>query len=136
MEDAAAKVDLNPGLVGTITAAETETASETCNPLSYLSSGKVASYCIGVDYFYEGRAAIAQRVPAYAKVGWEKNQVSIVHPNDAITPRNVKTIFFTLAATRRWRSRCTSSSMRFGCVSLRLVLEEISTRFLSKRVSR
>jgi hypothetical protein len=87
--DAAQKVDINPGLLGTIMMAETR------RPRSYLSGDKVSSYHIGTDDFYEGRSAIAARVPAYAKVKWDKNQTPTVHDNDAQTnPRKVKTILF------------------------------------------
>jgi monoamine oxidase len=89
VEAAAREVDLNPGLLGTIMMAETR------RPQSYLSTEKVSSYHIGADDFYEGRAAIKARVPAYAKVKWDKNQTPIVHDNDAKTnPRKVKTILF------------------------------------------
>jgi hypothetical protein len=89
VEDAARDVDLNPGLLGTIMMAETR------SPQSYLSSEKVSSYLIGTDDFFAGRAAIKARVPAYAKVRWDKRQTPIEHLNDAQTnPRKVKTILF------------------------------------------
>jgi phosphatidylserine/phosphatidylglycerophosphate/cardiolipin synthase-like enzyme/monoamine oxidase/subtilisin family serine protease len=88
VEDAAKEVDLNPGLLGVIMMAETR------RPQSYLSSEKVSSYLIGTDDFYEGRTAIAARVPAYAKVKWDKNQTPFIHYNDARTPREVKDILF------------------------------------------
>ena len=88
VEDAAKEVDLNPGLLGAIMMAETR------RPQSYLSSEKVSSYHIGTDDFYEGRTAIAARVPAYAKVKWDKNQTPFIHHNDARTPREVKDILF------------------------------------------
>jgi subtilisin family serine protease len=86
VEDCARDTDLNPGLLGTIMMAETR------DPFSYLSSDKIDSYYIGIDDFYEARAAIAKRVPAYAKVGWDKTQTPRTHLNDAITPREVKSI--------------------------------------------
>jgi hypothetical protein len=88
IEDAAREVDLNPGLLGTIMMAETR------RPQSYFSSGKVRSYHVGTDDFYENRAAIKARVPAYANVKWDKNQTPDVHLNDATKPRLVKTILF------------------------------------------
>jgi V8-like Glu-specific endopeptidase len=88
VEAAAKAVDINPGLLGAIM------MSETRRPQSYLSSEKVSSYHIGTDDFYEGRAAIAARVPAYAKVKWNKNQTPMVHDNDAQTPRQVASILF------------------------------------------
>jgi len=88
VENAAKEVDLNTGLLGAILMAETR------SPLSYLSSEKVSSYFIGVDDFYEARAALAAKVPAYKKVKWDKNQTPRVHLNDAIKPREVKTIDF------------------------------------------
>ena len=78
VEDAAREVDLNPGLLGTIMMAETR------RPQSYISSEKVSSYHIGVDDFYEGSSAIKDRVPAYAKIKWDKNQTPIVHDNDSL----------------------------------------------------
>jgi hypothetical protein len=89
VEDAAREVDLNPGLLGTIMMAETR------SPLSYLSNEKVSSYLIGTDDFYEGRFAIKNRVPAYAKVKWDKSQTPSEHFNDAKqNPRKIKTILF------------------------------------------
>jgi V8-like Glu-specific endopeptidase len=89
VQDAASEAGLNPGLLGTIMMAETR------RPLSYLSSEKVSSYHIGCDDFYEGRAAIQARVPAYAKVKWDRSQMPIEHLNDAEKdPRMVKTILF------------------------------------------
>jgi V8-like Glu-specific endopeptidase len=86
--NAAKEVDINPGLLGAIMMAETR------RPQSYLSSERVSSYHIGTDDFYEGRAAIAARVPAYKKVKWDKNQTPMVHDNDATTPRQVQSIVF------------------------------------------
>ena len=88
VEKSAKEVDLNPGLLGTIIMAETR------SPQSYLTSGKVSSYLVGTDDFYEGRAAIAARVPAYSKVHWDKTQTPSSHLNDATTPREVKSILF------------------------------------------
>lgn len=88
VQETASAADLNPGLLGAIMMAETR------DPLTYLSNEKVSSYYIGTDDFYEARAAIAQRVPAFAKVGWDKDQTPAVHPNDATTPRDVQTILF------------------------------------------
>jgi hypothetical protein len=89
VEGTAREVDLNPGLLGTIMMAETR------RPRSYLSTEKVSSYDIGADDFYEASAAIKARVPAYAKVKWDKNQAPVVHYNDAKKkPRKVKTILF------------------------------------------
>jgi hypothetical protein len=88
VEDAAREVDLNPGLLGTIMMAETR------RPLSYLSSDKVSSYHVGCDDFYEAQPAIKTRVPANAKVRWDRKQTPVVHYNDAKVPRSVKTILF------------------------------------------
>jgi hypothetical protein len=87
--NAAAQTGLNPGLLAAIIMAETR------NPETYLTSGPVNSYLIGTDDFYEARAAIAARVPAYSKVNWDKNQTPYEHYNDAKTnPRKVKSIDF------------------------------------------
>jgi len=89
VEQAAKDVDLNPGLLGTIMMAETQ------SPQTYLSGGPVSSYFIGTDDFYEGRAQIAARVPAYKKVKWDQGQTPVTHPNDAQKrPREVKSILF------------------------------------------
>ena len=89
VEDAAGEAGLNPGLLGTIMMAETR------RPLSYLSIEKVSSYHIGCDDFYEGRTAIQARVPAYAKVKWDRSQTPVEHLNDAEkNPRMIKTILF------------------------------------------
>lgn len=88
VENAAKQVGLNPGLLGAVIMAETR------SPISYLTKDKVSSYLVGTDDFYEARAAIASRVPAYSKVHWDKNQTPQTHLNDATTPREVKTILF------------------------------------------
>jgi hypothetical protein len=59
--------------------------AETRRPKSYLSSEKVKSYHIGTDDFYEGRASIKARVPAYGKVKWDKNQTPVEHDNDSVS---------------------------------------------------
>ncbi len=93
IETTAKEGDLNPGLLGTIMMAETR------RPLSYLSSDKVSSYHIGCDDFYEARAAISARVPAYARIKWDRTQKPVEHLNDAQTnPRLVKTILFDSGA--------------------------------------
>lgn len=88
IEDAAKQVELNPGLLAANLLAETGTRN------SYLTKDKVDSYHIGVDDFYERQHAIAQRVPAYAKIGWDRKQKPVEHDNDAKKPRLVKTIKF------------------------------------------
>ncbi len=122
VEDCAKQVDLNPGLLGTIMMAETR------DPYSYLSSNKVSSYYIGTDDFYEGRAEIAKRVPAYAKVGWDKNQKPEVHPNDAQQPRNVQSICFD---SGRDAALAIAVYVKFGevrCAKLRKNSAKILTR--------
>ena len=89
VERAATQVNLNPGLLGDIVTSELE------QPYDLLSSAKIDSYYIGTDDFFEARAAIAARVPAYANVNWDKTQAPWVHDNDRLgTPRKVQTIFF------------------------------------------
>ena len=127
VEDAAKAADLNPGLLGTIMMAETR------RPESYLSSEKVSSYHIGCDDFYEGRAAIQARVPAYSKVRWDKSQMPIEHQNDAQTnPRMVKTIFFDSGPDG---ALATAVYVKFREVRLREIAKElvkISTVFLCR----
>lgn len=85
---AATDVGLNPGLLASVLIAETFV-------VSYLSRTRVSSYEVGVDDFYESRASLEAKVPAYRKVRWDRKQKPIAHPNDAQgTPRTVQTIFF------------------------------------------
>ncbi|UFS71441.1 hypothetical protein LPW11_04405 [Geomonas sp. RF6] len=121
VEDAAREVDLNPGLLGTVMMAETR------RPLSYLSSDKVSSYHIGADDFYEGRAAIQARVPAYKKVKWDKNQKPAEHLNDAQTNRRtVKTILFNSGADA---VLATAVYLKFREVRLRELAKEAGGDF-------
>jgi Putative amidase domain len=117
---AAKEVDLNSGLLGTIMMAETR------RPMSYLSNEKVSSYHIGTDDFFEARDAIAARVPAFAKVKWEKTQSPIVHLNDAPTPREVKTIFFDSGSDA---ALATAVYIKFREVRLREISTELKGDF-------
>ena len=107
--------------------------AETRRPESYLSSEKVSSYHIGCDDFYEGRAAIQARVPAYSKVRWDKSQMPIEHQNDAQTnPRMVKTIFFDSGPDG---ALATAVYVKFREVRLREIAKnwaKISTVFLCR----
>lgn len=86
---AAQEVDMNAGLLATALVAETGGIA------SYLASGKVSSYHVGVDDFFAMRATLAAKVPAYKKIGWNRKQAPTVHLNDAKTrQRNVQTIEF------------------------------------------
>jgi len=87
VEDAARQVALDPGLLASSLLAETDRGS-------YLTASPVSSYRVGTDDFYERRHALARAVPAYRKVGWDKNQTAQVHLNDARKPRQVQTIYF------------------------------------------
>jgi hypothetical protein len=120
VEDAAREVALNPGLLGTIMMAETR------RPLSYFSSEKVRSYHIGADDFYEGRAAIEARVPAYARVKWDKRQTPEVHYNDAKKPRLIKTILFD---SGRDAVLATAVYVKFREVRLREIAAELGGDF-------
>jgi hypothetical protein len=117
---AAKDVELNSGLLGTIMMAETR------RPMSYLSTEKVSSYHIGTDDFFEARDAIAVRVPAFAKVKWEKTQSPIVHLNDATTPREVKTIFFDSGPDA---ALATAVYIKFREVRLREISTELKGDF-------
>jgi phosphatidylserine/phosphatidylglycerophosphate/cardiolipin synthase-like enzyme len=89
VEWAAQEVDLDPGLLATALIAETGGIA------SYLTKSKVSTYLIGVDDFFAMRHVLAQNVPAYSKIGWDKKQKPSVHLNDAQTnPREVQTIWF------------------------------------------
>ncbi|MFZ0087643.1 MAG: serine protease [Candidatus Acidiferrales bacterium] len=120
VQDAARDVDLNPGLLGAVMMAETR------DPQSYLASGKVLSYYIGTDDFYEGRAAIAARVPAYAKVKWDKSQVPVTHDNDAINPRQVQSIYFDSGPDA---ALATAVYLKFREVRLREIAKELKGDF-------
>jgi phosphatidylserine/phosphatidylglycerophosphate/cardiolipin synthase-like enzyme/V8-like Glu-specific endopeptidase len=121
VEDAAKDVDLNPGLLGTIMMAETR------RPASYLSSEKVSSYHIGCDDFYEARAAIKARVPAYAKVKWDTKQKPVEHLNDARkNPRLVKTILFDSGSDA---ALATAIYVKFREVRLREIAAEMGKDF-------
>jgi Protein of unknown function (DUF4056) len=86
---AAAKyVHLNPSLLAATLLAETGSRN------SYLTSSKVKSYHIGVDDFYDRRAALGARVPAYSRIQWDRRQKPEEHYNDAKKPRLVRTISF------------------------------------------
>ncbi len=101
--------------------------AETRRPESYLSSEKVSSYHIGCDDFYEGRAAIQARVPAYSKVRWDKSQMPIEHQNDAQTnPRMVKTIFFDSGPDG---ALATAVYVKFREVRLREIAKELGKDF-------
>ena len=88
VEQAARDVDLNPGLLAAVLLAETSMSA-------YLARNKISSYLVGVDDFYESRGALAAKVPAYAKIRWDRKQKPEAHLNDAqTTPRTVQTILF------------------------------------------
>jgi hypothetical protein len=87
VEWAAGEVGLDPGLLAASLLAETGRSD-------YQTTAKVSSYLIGTDDFYERRHALRAKVPAYAKVGWDRNQTPETHANDALKPRDVKTIRF------------------------------------------
>jgi hypothetical protein len=120
VENAAKSVDLNPGLLGSIIMAETR------QPSNYLTTEKVSSYLIGTDDFYEARSAIAERVPAYAKVHWDKTQTPQSHPNDAITPREVKSILFDSGPDALL---ATAVYIKFREVRLREIAKELKGDF-------
>ncbi|MFZ0134394.1 MAG: trypsin-like peptidase domain-containing protein, partial [Desulfobacterales bacterium] len=136
VEDAAREASLNPGLLGTIMMAETR------RPLSYLSSEKVSSYHIGCDDFFEARAAIKARVPAYAKIKWDRKQKPVEHLNDARTnPRLVKTILFDSGSDA---ALATAVYVKFREVRLKEIAAELGkdfdslplpTRFALTRIS-
>ena len=78
VEEVAREVDINPGLM-----AMTMIVESHGKPHIFLLRDKVESYHIGADDFYEASGAIAKKVPAYAKVGWDRNQTPVVHDNDS-----------------------------------------------------
>ena len=85
---AARDVDLDPGLLASTLLAE-------AGRESFLTADRVSSYEVGTDDFYERRAALAAAVPAYRKVGWDRQQTPREHLNDAQRNRRlVKTIDF------------------------------------------
>jgi V8-like Glu-specific endopeptidase len=89
VETAAQQVGLNPGLLAAALIGETGTIAD------YLSASKVGSYRTGVDDFYAMRGVLAQTVPAYSRIRWDRKQKPAVHLNDAQTnPREVQSIWF------------------------------------------
>jgi len=120
VENAAKEADLDPGLLGTVMMAETR------RPQSYLSNEKVSSYHIGTDDFFEAQAAIAARVPAFSKVKFDKTQKPIAHLNDAITPREVKTILFD---SGRDAVLATAVYLKFREVRLREIAKDLKGDF-------
>jgi hypothetical protein len=70
VEWAAQEVELDPGLLATALIAETGGIA------SYLTKSKVSTYLIGVDDFFAMRYVLAQNVPAYSKIGWDKKQMN------------------------------------------------------------
>jgi hypothetical protein len=69
IEWAAKEVDINPGLLAANLIAERVRST-------YLSGKPVDSFVVGVDDFHEKRHDIARKVPAYAKVKWNKRTLS------------------------------------------------------------
>ena len=111
VDDAARKVDINPGLLAAALIGETGTIAD------YLSTGKVGSYRTGVDDFYAMRAILAKNVPAYADIGWDKKQKPAVHLNDAKDrPREVQSIWFDSGADALL---ATAVYLKYGEVRLR-----------------
>ena len=111
VDDAARKVDINPGLLAAALIGETGTIAD------YLSTGKVGSYRTGVDDFYAMRAVLAKNVPAYADIGWDKKQKPAVHLNDAKEkPREVQSIWFDSGADALL---ATAVYLKYGEVRLR-----------------
>lgn len=89
VEWAAREVDLHPGLLAAAL------ISETGGRRSYLRTGAVDSYHLGLDDYYALRQVLADHVPAAARVGWNRRQKPEVHLNDAQSrPREVQTIRF------------------------------------------
>jgi hypothetical protein len=66
---AAKEVDINPGLLAVNLLAEHRRGT-------YLTPGKVDSFTIGTDDFFEKRNALAKAVPAYSKVKWDRRATS------------------------------------------------------------
>jgi WXG100 family type VII secretion target len=85
IEWAAKEVGINPGLLAANVIAETSRDD-------YLVKGKVDSFLIGTDDFYDKRNDISNKVPAYSKIGWDKTQTPVIDTNE--NGRQVKTIYF------------------------------------------
>lgn len=108
---AARETDLHAGLLAAAVISETGGRS------TYLRTVQVDSYWLGVDDFYEMRHVLAQNVPAYAQVNWNRAQKPEVHLNDAQTqPREVKTIRFD---SGRDGLLATAVCLKYGEVRLR-----------------
>ena len=85
VEWATDEIDINPGLLGVNLIAETRRRD-------YFARSKVSSFLVGTDDFYDKRHDISRKVPAYSKIGWDKNQKPVVDINEA--GRKVNTIYF------------------------------------------
>lgn len=85
VEWAADEVDINPGLLAVNLIAETRMRD-------YFAKSKVSSFLVGTDDFYDKRHDISRKVPAYSKIGWNKNQKPVGDLNE--TDRIVRTIHF------------------------------------------
>jgi len=66
---AAKEVDINPGLLAANLLAEHRRGT-------YLMAGKVDSFIVGTDDFFERRHALAKAVPVYARVKWDRRSMS------------------------------------------------------------
>lgn len=84
---AAREVDLNPGLVADNLIAEAKRDV-------YLATSPVSSYAVGVDDFYERRAAVKAAVPAYSKIKWDPASKREHYNDNRDRPRLVTTIDF------------------------------------------
>jgi hypothetical protein len=85
VEWAAIKVDINPGLLAVNLIAETRRST-------YLKKGKVSTFLIGTDDFYDKRHDISRKIFAYSNIRWDKKQKPVIDINER--GRRVKSIFF------------------------------------------
>jgi hypothetical protein len=75
VEWAAAEAGVNPGLLAAVMIAETARSD-------YLTKKKVSSFTIGTDDYYAKRHDIARKVPAHAKVNWDRKRGPYADTNE------------------------------------------------------
>jgi len=83
--DASTKVNLNPGLLAVNLIRET-------NYTDYLGSGKVSSFLIGTDDYFDKLSSIKAKVQQESEINWDRGQIPVPDTNE--TEREVKSIFF------------------------------------------
>jgi hypothetical protein len=115
---AAAKVDINPGLLAENLIAETRRSD-------YLTSGKVSSFLVGTDDFFEKRRDLARKIPAYTEIKWDpRSRTTNINERG----RRVTTIQFN---SGRDAALASAVYLKHGEVMLQLAAKEANKDFAS-----